>query len=203
MSQKTKLNIAYLGIVNSILYLLVVAGYFITETNMALTCWQVVIIISAPVILIVLLSILENSDNTKISWKMAAISFMTCTTALTGVSHFVNITVTRNLEANGINVPDYFKIGQLPSVQWAIDYLAWGFFMGLAFIFTAAAISPTDTYMKRVRLTLIISGCLCLLGMSSPIFSNEILWFIAVVGYAIGTPVICVQMISFYKKQSI
>ena len=29
------------------------------------------------------------------------------------------------------DVPFYYQIGQWPSVEMAIDYLAWGFFMGI------------------------------------------------------------------------
>lgn len=50
--------------------------------------------------------------------------FMTSTCALTSVSHIVNITVTRVLISDGIEVPAYFQIGFWPSVEMAIDYLA-------------------------------------------------------------------------------
>jgi len=202
MSNRTKLTLAYLCIGFYILYYLVVAGFFITGTDILLTCWEVVTIIGSIVVLLFLLSLLEHTDENRKSWKLASIAFMTCTVALTGVAHFVNITVTRYLEANGLNIPDYFKIGQFPSVEMAIDCLAWGFFMGLAFIFAAFSLSPKYLGLKKVRYTMLICGCLCLAGMSGVIFRNDLLWFIAVFGYAIGTPIICVQMIKFYKKQS-
>lgn len=37
------------------------------------------------------------------------------------------------LSAKGNLVPVYFQIGFWPSVEMAIDYLAWGFFTGHAF----------------------------------------------------------------------
>ena len=48
---------------------------------------------------------------------------MACGVTLTSVAHIVNITVTRRLISNGINVPDYFRIGYFPSVEMAVDYL--------------------------------------------------------------------------------
>jgi len=198
MNQKTRVNVAYLGIATVILYIIVVALYFAANTQTTLSAWETVTILSAPVILLVLLSILVDVEDNKKAWGTAAISFMTCTTALTGIAHFVNITVTRALAARGIAVPAYFQIGQWPSVEMAIDYLAWGFFTGLAFLCAAVALSPK---MKHVKTTLAVSGCFCIIGMAGPIFNYEMLWFISVAGYAIGTPVICLQMISFYKKK--
>ena len=131
MSNRTKLTLAYLCIGFYILYYFVVAGFVITGTDLLLTCWEIVTIIGGVVVLLFLLSLLEHADDNRKSWKLASIAFMTCTVALTGLAHFVNITVTRYLETNGVNVPDYFKIGQFPSVEMAIDCLAWGFFMDL------------------------------------------------------------------------
>jgi len=54
--------------------------------------------------------------------------------------------------------------------------------------------------LKKVKYTMLICGCLCIVGMSGPIFRNDLLWFIAVIGYAIGTPIICIQMIRFYVR---
>lgn len=200
MSKNAKLCIYYIAIADSVLYLLVVMGYFIFQTSTSLTCWETTTIISAPIILLVLLSILDTANNDKEVFKTSAIVFMGCTTALTATAHFVNITVTRVLEANGIGIPYYFKIGQWPSVEMAIDYLAWGFFMGLALIFTAVAMT-SDADMKKIKYTTYICGGLCLLGMLGPLLGNEILWFIAVAGYAVGIPVICIQMILLHKKQ--
>jgi len=202
MSNRTKLALAYLCVGFYILYYFVVAGFFIMGTDILLTCWEVVTIIGSIIVLLFLLSLLEHTDENRKSWKLASVAFMTCTVALTGIAHFVNITVTRYLEVNGINIPDYLKIGQLPSVEMAIDCLAWGFFMGLTFMFAAFSLSSKCIELKKVKYTMLICGCLCIAGMSGIIFRNELLWFIAVVGYAIGTPIICIQMIAFYKKQS-
>lgn len=60
-----------------------------------------------------------------------------CTCSLTGLTYIVNITVTKVLISEGVNIPTYFPIGYWPSVQMAIDYLAWGFFMGLVFYVSA------------------------------------------------------------------
>lgn len=83
----------------------------------------------------------------------------------------------------------------------SIEYWAWGFFMGLAFVFTALALNKEDVRLKKIKVTIMTCGILCITGLIGPVLSNELLWFISVTGYAIGTPVICIQLIFYYKRQ--
>ena len=200
MTQTTKQKIAYSGIMFYILYYLVTAWFFITGNDISLICWEVGIMFGAPVMLVVLLSILENTNDKMKSWKIASVAFMTFTIALTGIVHIVSLTVVIPVAASGIIIPDYFKFGQWPSFPMAIEYLAWGGGMGFAFIFGALALPTENIGLKRVKHTMIVAGCLCLLGLFGVIFIDDLLWLIAPVGYCIGTPIICVQMILFYKS---
>lgn len=184
MSKETKMAIAYIGIGLTIVYFLAVAGYFLTESSLMSGCWEAMIILSGPIMLVVLISILENADENKKGFKTAAIAFMTCTTAITTAAHYANV----------VSPDKTIMEFQLD------DTLAWGFFMGLAFIFTSIALSSEIPKLKRVKYTTMVSGCLCLMGLFGPIFDIAPLWLIAVVGYGIGTPIICMQLISFYKK---
>ncbi len=182
MKQKAKVTIAYSGIVLAILYFAVVAGYFLTESTVIFKLWEAMIILSALILLLILISVLENADEDKKSWKIAAIAFMVCTTVITSAAHYSNI-----ISLQGI-IADF-----LPN-----DPLAWGFFMGLAFIFTSASLSST---FKNIKYTSMICGCLCLIGFLGPILNVIPLWFVAVAGFVLGIPVICVQLLLFYKRQ--
>ena len=121
--------------------------------------------------------------------------FMSCTCTLTGLAHTVNMTVTRKLIAEGIAVPDYFRIGFWPSVEMAVDYLAWGFFMGLAFLSVGLAIRSGEKSKRLMKGLVIICGVLCLTGFLGAVLVHENLWYLAPVGYGFGTIVICIQML--------
>lgn len=187
MSKKEKIAISYMGIVLAIVYFLVVVGYFLIQTPLIFKCWEIMIMLSAPILLIVLLSILENAEESKKGWKIAAIAFMTCTTVITTVAHYTNI-ISSNVA----------KAEFQPN-----DTLAWGFFMGLAFIFTSLALPSKIAKLNKIKRTIMICGCLCLLGLIGPILNVMFLWLFAVVGYGIGTPIICIQLILFYKRQNL
>lgn len=118
---------------------------------------------------------------------------MGCACTLTTVAHVVNITVTRKLISEGINVPNYFRIGYWPSVEMAIDYVAWGLFVGLAFL--CVGISIKNAKNKFIKIHTIISGILCFIGFFGALFINENIWYLAPIGYGIIPIYTCIKLI--------
>ncbi|MGN1457754.1 MAG: hypothetical protein ACI4XP_07345 [Acutalibacteraceae bacterium] len=185
-----------IGIITCILYFISVGLFLITKTEIALTIWELMTVLSAPVLLFVLLEISTLVAITSI-YKKAMLAFMSCTCSLTGVAHIVNITVTRALISEGIEVPAYFQIGCWPSVEMAIDYLAWGFFIGLAFLCLGISIKDKDKIKHSIKVTILTCGILCLIGFFGTIFIDENIWYVAPMGYGIGTMIVCIQMLKF------
>ena len=184
------------GIITCISYFISVGLFLITKTEIALTIWELMTVLSAPVVLFVLLELSNLVAITSI-YKKAMLAFMSSTCSLTGVAHIVNITVTRTLISEGIDVPTYFQIGYWPSVEMAIDYLAWGFFTGLAFLCPGIAIKDKDKIKRSIKTTLLTCGILCLIGFFGTVFINENIWYVAPMGYGIGTMIVCIQMLKF------
>ena len=189
-------KIAIIGVSTCILYFISVGLFLITKEEAALTTWELMTCLSAPVELLVL-SELSNLVNATAIYKNAMLVFMACACALTSVAHIVNITVTRRLISEGINVPEYFRIGFWPSVEMAIDYLAWGFFVGLAFLCIGFATNSKDKQKLMIKVTVLVCGMLCLSGFFGAIFINENLWYVAPMGYGLGSMIICIQMMRF------
>ena len=124
---------AIAGIAGEILYFISMALFLITQTGAALTFWELMTIAGAVIMLIVLIVIAEDRKIQQIHHKLMTIA-LSGTVFLTSIAHFTSIGVIRKLESQGVAVPDYFKIGASPSIEMTVDYIAWGFFMGLAFI---------------------------------------------------------------------
>jgi len=189
-----KNKISILGIADVCIYAMTVALYLIFKSDMLLTLWEAVTILSSPVMLLILLAILKKSSQARPVFKSLTIVFMTGTIILTSVAHLVNITVTRKLIAEGVNIPTYFQIGYWPSVEMTIDYLAWGLFMGLAFIVAACSLHAAGNIFRRLKIMLLVCGSLCLLGFTGTILINENFWYLAPLGYGIGTIIVCIEM---------
>ena len=192
-------KVPYIGISTCILYFIAVILFLVTQTEMALTIWEILTMIGAPIILFVLIE-LANIMNIASLYRNAMLSFMSCTCSLTALAHIVNITVTRKLIAEGINVPNYFRIGYWPSIEMAVDYLAWGFFMGLAFLSVGVAINHDNKQNFKMKILVLVCGILCLSGFMGTIFINENLWYLAPLGYGVGVILICVRMIKIKSK---
>lgn len=192
-------KVPYIGFLTCILYFLAVILFLITQTGIALTIWEIFTIIGAPVILFVLIE-LANRMKVALTYRNAMLVFMSCTCSLTGLTHIVNITVTRKLIADGINVPNYFRIGYWPSIVMAVDYLAWGFFMGLAFLSVGFAINCSDKQNSKMKIIVLVCGILCLTGFLGVIFINENLWYLAPIGYGFGVILICIKMIKIKNE---
>lgn len=195
-----KNKIAIMGILDVCIYAVTVALYLIFKSDMLLTLWEVVTFLSSPIMLVILLEIFKNSNPAMSVFKSLTVVFMTGTIILTSVAHFVNITVTRKLIAEGVHIPTYFQIGCWPSVEMALDYLAWGFFMGLAFIATACSLYTAGNAFRKLKIVLLVCGSLCLLGFFGTTLINENLWYLAPLGYGVGTIIVCIEMLKVLKS---
>ena len=178
---------AIAGIAGEILYFISMGLFLITQTGVALTFWELMTVAGAVIMLIVLIVIAEDRKIQQIHHKLMMIA-LSGTVFLTSIAHFTSIGVVRKLESQGISVPDYFKIGTSPSIEMTVDYVAWGFFMGLAFI--ALFLGIKDKAMKIIS---VACGVLCLCGFVGSFISDP-LWYIAPLGYGIGFLVMCIYV---------
>jgi len=184
-------RLPFIGIITVILYFLSVGSFLVSKTETALTIWEMMTVISGPIVLLILLETSRRLATPDI-YRMAMVAFLACVCALTGVAHIVNITVTRRLMQEGVAVPLFFQIGQWPSVEMAVDYLAWGLFMGLAFLCLGVPAVSIDKAKRRIRTVSLINGILCLTGFIGAVFINENIWYLAPVGYGFGLLILCV-----------
>ena len=188
MSRKIHL----ISIIDVILYFISVGAFLISKADIALTIWELMTVISGPIVLLVLLELSHRFSSSDLN-RRAMLAFMACTCALTGAAHIVNITVTRRLMREGVEIPLYFQIGQWPSVEMAVDYLAWGFFMGLAFICLGLPVASADKAIRSLKVISLINGIFCLIGFMGALFINENIWYLAPMGYGLGLLVLCIK----------
>ena len=186
-------KVSLAGMITCVLYFLSMGLFLVAKTEISLTIWEMMTVISGPIVLIVLIALAE-AVATPPNYQKAMIAFMSCACALTGAAHIINISVTRALIREGIDVPSYFQIGCWPSVEMAADYLAWGFFTGLAFLCVSLPLRSTDRAKQRIKLVSLLCSVLCIVGFIGGTFINENLWYIAPMGYGIGLLILCVLM---------
>lgn len=183
-------RISIISITTIIIYFVSVLSFLITKADIALTIWELMTVIGAIVYLFLIVKLSDIITNNNFYKRLISV-FMGCGVAFTSVAHIVNITVTRRLISDGINIPDYFRIGCWPSVEMIVDYLGWGLFVGLSFLLLGISIS--DKKYNSIKITSITSGILCLIGFTFALFINENMWYIATIGYGIIPIYLCVK----------
>lgn len=185
--------IAYTGIIICTVFFLITFALALTGSKGWLTAFEIVTMISGVFMVLLILILPSSTNELGKTYRTASIAFVTGTMILTNVAHFINLTVTEQLLRLGIDLPDYFQIGKSYSIEMALDYLAWGLFMGLAFL-AAFLYIPEEKGCKNLRYTLLACGCLCILGFLGSIL-NDNLWYLAPLGYGVGTIVICIELL--------
>lgn len=189
-------SVAILGIVLCFTYFIVTFGLIISKSQKWLIAMELVTMASG-ILMVMLVLVFPFSKTEKMkNNKFMAIIFAAACMVLTNTAHMVNLTVTEQLIKKGISVPDYLQIGKWPSVEMAIDFLAWGLFMGLAFLFASFGIESE----LKFKNTLIACGSLCIVGFIGAILINENLWYIAPLGYGIGTVILCFELLIINKQ---
>lgn len=168
-------------------FLLIITGSSISLFSMELATMMAGILM----VLLILVLPFSHKFNNELHKKFAVICSSACM-ILTNIAHLVNLSVTQPLIKDGVKVPDYLQIGKWPSVEMAIDYLGWGLFMGLAFIFVSFAVKA----IAKIKPILFISGLLCLVGFLGAILINHNLWYIAPLGYGLGTFILCIKLLT-------
>jgi hypothetical protein len=160
---------------------------------------DLITIISGIIILPIILVLPFSKDEKMNIHKIMSIIFVSSCMILTNTVHIVSLSVIEPLIGKGINLAEYVQVGKFPSVITAIDYLAWGLFMGLSFLFSSFGIEQ-KIETKKIRYNLLICGIFCIIGFLGSMTINENLWYIAPIGYGCGTLILCINMLIMDKK---
>ncbi len=137
-----------------------------------------------------------------------SLAFVIIFAALTSINRYVALTVVRqSLAAGHLDGLQWFLPYGWPSVMLAIEYLAWGFFLGLAFL-SLAPVFNRGRLERAIFWTSISVGVLCLIavvgqmiGSSSVNFSPFTL--MGVIGWGPGLTVWVVLLTSWLRKQEV
>ena len=195
---KKNRKIPYYGLIAVMCYIISTLGLVLVGNSAFLILMELSTVLSTPILLLIFIAIPSPQEHDKKIAKMLSIIFMSCCMILTSIAHFTNIAFIMPLQDSGVEIPIYFQIGQWPSALMVIDYLGWGFFMGLAFITSSLA---TRKEYRLLKNTLLVSGILCLLGLIGTVMISANCWYIASCGYGIGTAVICIELIIINKSE--
>ena len=184
-------TVAKIGLIICALYFFMTTVVVVTGNSLALLLFEIITMLSGIYMVLLIATLPFPKEKRDSLPRKAAISCAALCMVITNMVHCINIAVIQPMVANGTSVPDYLTLGLWPSVITAVEYLAWGQFLALAFLLSALISKPE----AKIKLLLYVCGCLCAAGFFGVIFVNEFCWYISPLGYGIGTAIICVKLL--------
>jgi hypothetical protein len=126
-------------------------------------------------------------SSAALEWKTNTLVALVFAALLAGISatvHFVQLTALRQLGTAGL---------VWPSPMYAAELLAWDVFLGLSLLFAAPSLRG-NRLRQVARTTMTACGAMCLIGVLGPATGYMGLQFLAVAGYGLVLPVLCVLL---------
>jgi hypothetical protein len=158
------------------------------------------IIVMAPLMVLAMNAVHRFAQPAAKVYSRVALSCMVLCAGLTTSVHFVVLTVGRRIDPASVPGYDALFGWAWPSVPFALDMLAWDWFLGLSLLLAAPAF-PGGGLNSALRRGLILGGTLCIAGLLGPTFDMRLRWF-GEIGYAVVFPAVCVLLaVAFQRTQ--
>lgn len=145
-----------------------------------------------------------QTSKTKKMIGLVSLLLMYLVTCITSCVHFVVLSF-RSSSSISMSQYETFLSFQWPSVVYALDILAWDWFYALSILF-AAFLFGQDRMGKVIRILLIISAVLSLVGLLGVPLENMNIRNIGIIGYAVIGPftfLLIGRTFNKYKKEEI
>jgi len=196
-----------LGIVLTLVYLTAIAAMFITNTfppaEPYISIVSIVSLASVPVF-VFLWVILHNttSPENKI-FTQTSLALIVIFATLTSINRYVALTVVSQSQAMGITDGlNWFMPYGWPSIMAAMEVLAWGFFLGLAFLFLAPIFRKGNLEMA-IFWTLVISGIFSLIAVLGQVMNSAVLNMLGIIAWGPGLIVLFILLSIWFKNNQL
>lgn len=155
-----------------------------------LAVMEVLTLVSAPPLVLLIVAMHEVAGRERRMWGVVALCFISMFAVTTSAVHAVELTAGRQLGWQGL---------VWPSTTYALELLAWDWFLGLALMAAAETLSPQPSD-ARLRRGLRLTGMLCLIGSVGPVVGNMRLQLIGVLGYGLALPVLAFALARWFRR---
>lgn len=196
--------VSLIEIALTIAYLAAVAAMFMTGTippaEPYISIISVVSLASAP-LFVFLWAILHNvaASEQKV-FTQTSLALIVSFATLTSINRYVALTVVRQSIEMGITDGlNWFMPYGWPSIMAAIEVLAWGFFLGLAFL-SLAPIFRKGKLELAIFWTLIISGMFALIAVLGQVMNSAVLNMLGIIAWGPGLLVLFSLLAAWFRN---
>jgi hypothetical protein len=147
------------------------------------------IVVMAPLLVVCMVVVHAYASPEAKAYSLAALALMSILAGLTSTVHFVILTIGDAIEAAGSPWGPLLVSFRWPSVAYAVDILAWDWFFALAML-CAAPVFRGRGLTAGLRLLMVVSGVLSLVGLIGVPLGDMRYRNIGIVGYGVVAPVV-------------
>jgi hypothetical protein len=147
------------------------------------------IVLMAPLMVASMVAVHAYASPDLKAYSLTALAFMILLAGITSSVNFAILMVSRQIEAAGSLWLPLFLPYKWPSVAYSLDILAWDWFFALSMLFAAPVFSE-GRLQKTVRILMIVSGVLSLVGLIGVAFADIQVLSIGILGYGVAAPVV-------------
>jgi hypothetical protein len=160
---------------------------------------EVLMMLFAVVLVVTMAAVCTYAPLERKTFALAALAFVVVFAVLTCGVHFANLTVGRQIPAGASPLLSHeLSFEEWPSLAMSLDLLAWDFFLGVSLL--CAATVFTGEASRRVRLSMILAGALCLAGTLGPASGRLSIQYLGIAGYAFALPVACALLAMHFRR---
>ncbi|MBD3276110.1 MAG: hypothetical protein GF372_12410 [Candidatus Marinimicrobia bacterium] len=167
--------------------------------NPYFTILEVLILLMMPLMVLVMIVLHFYALKNRRIFSLFALVTMIISTTITSAVHFTVLSVSRHPSFAGMEWTASLLSFEWPSIAYSLDILAWDWFFALS-ILTAAFVLRKGNLESAVRILMLVSGSLSLLGLIGIPMSDMQVRLIGVVGYAVVTPPLFFLLGMLFKR---
>jgi hypothetical protein len=164
-----------------------------------LTIAEVLSIIGAGILVVLTATIHECAAPRVKVFSLIAFGWTLLLAGFTSAVHFINLTLLKQL--NPTQKMELIRIvgWEWPSIFYTIELVAWHLFFGMALLFLARVFQGSGSE-KIVRVGLLITGFLCIIGLTGPLIGNLNWRMMGAFGYGFIFPIVCIFIARVFKN---
>jgi hypothetical protein len=192
-----------IGIILTLVYLGAIAGMFISGTippaEPYVSIISIVSLASVPVFMFLWVLLHNVVSLDKKIFTQTSLALIVIFATLTSINRYVALTVVRQSMDMGITDGlNWFMPYGWPSIMAAMEVLAWGFFLGLAFLSLAPVFRKGKTELA-IFWTLIISGFFSLIAVLGQVLNSAIVNMLGIIAWGPGLIVFFTLLAIWFK----
>jgi hypothetical protein len=198
------LGLIYLGL----LAVMVISGSGFPPAEPFQTMFNVLILFTAVGMVFFWSALHQAAPAERKLFSQVSLALIVIFATLTSINRYVALTVVRqSLSSGNTNGLQWFLPYCWPSIMLALEYLAWGFFFGLACIFLALVFT-SGRLEQAIFWTLIATGSLSLLAVLGQMIGTNGLTFnfftlAGVIGWGPGLTTAAFLMAVWFRRKAV